>query len=100
MPCTVVVERVVFDKSDDWMSRALMTQGSTNVMLAWSSIIAKPSIDMFVLGWLSITGHVRLNDFVRKIVAAWGLLAGFFNCQSRLGNLEIISSGRHPMSLW
>ena len=88
------MERVVFDKSDDWMSRALMTQGSTNVMLAWSSMIAKPSIDILVLGWLSITGHVRLNDFVRKMVAAWGLLAGFFDCQSRLGNLEIISSGR------
>ena len=95
-----MVERVVFDKWEDCMSRALMTQGSTNVILAWSSMIARPSIDILVSGWLSITGQVRLNDFVSKILAAWEWLAVFFDCQSRLGNLEIISSGRHPISLW
>ena len=43
-----------------------MTQGSTNVILAWSSMIARPSIDMLVSGWLSITGHVLLKDLVRN----------------------------------
>ena len=94
VPCTVVVERVVFDKSDAWISRALMTQGSTNVMLAWSSIIAKPSIYMLVLGWLRITGQVRLNDFVRRIVAVWGKAALFYDFQSRLEDAEIFLRGR------
>ena len=94
MPCTVVVERVVFDKWDGCMSRALMTQGSTNVILAWSSMIARPSIDMLVSGWLSITGHVLLKDLVRNMVA--GLVEGgwFFDCQSRLGDEEMVSRGR------
>ena len=71
-----------------------MTQGSTNVMLAWSSIIARTSIDMLVLGWLSITGQVRLNDLVRRIEAVRELEACFFDCQSRLGDAEICSRGR------
>ena len=99
MPCTVVVERVVFDKWEDCMSRALMTQGSTNVILAWSSMIARPSIDILVSGWLSITGQVRLKDFVRNMVAGLAGEGWFFNCQSRLGNEEIVSRGRQCIAL-
>ena len=94
MPCTVVVERVVFDKWDGCMSRALMTQGSTNVILAWSSMIARPSIDILVSGWLSTTGHVLLKDLVRNIVAGLVEVGWFFDCQSRLGKEEIVSRGR------
>ena len=94
MPCTVVVERVVFDKWDGCMSRALMTQGSTNVILAWSSMIARPSIDMLVSGCLSITGHVLLKDLVRNMVAGLAKVGWFFDCQSRLGDEEMVSKGR------
>ena len=71
-----------------------MTQGSTNVILAWSSMIARPSIDILVSGWLSITGHVRLKDLVRNMVAGLAVVGWFFDCQSRLGDEEIVSRGR------
>ena len=71
-----------------------MMQGSTNVILAWSSMIARPSIDMLVSGWLSITGHVLLKDLVRNMVAGLAEVGWFFDCQSRLGNKEMVSRGR------
>ena len=44
VPCMVVVERLVDFKSAESMSNAVMMDGSNIVMLAWSSIIAKPSM--------------------------------------------------------
>ena len=90
---------MVFDKWEVWMSRALMMQGSTNVILAWSSMIARPSIDILVSGWLSITGHVRLKDFVRNMVAGLTVVGSFFDCQSRLEDEEIVSRGRQCIAL-
>ena len=62
VPSTVIVERFTETSScaGIWSLRA--TTGSTNVMAAWSSIIANPSMEYSELGRVKITGHVRLYD--------------------------------------
>ena len=42
--------------------------GSASVIAAWSSMTARPAIDLLVRGWLKITGHVLLNDIMRFIL--------------------------------
>ncbi len=63
----VVVERVVYWMSDSFILRLSIIIGSTIEMLAWSSIIARPSIANPVLGYISWIGHVLLYVDARKM---------------------------------
>ena len=49
------------------MSSLVMTFGSTNDSVAWSSMIASPSADRPDLGYVRLTGNVRLNDWVNSV---------------------------------
>ena len=49
------------------MSNLAMAFGSTNERVAWSSMIASPSTDRPDLGYVRLTGHVRLNDWVNSV---------------------------------
>ena len=44
-----------------------MVFGSTNESVAWPSILASPSTDRSYLGYIRITGHVRLNNCVNSV---------------------------------
>ena len=68
VPCMVVVDKEVDFKSDEAMSRVVMIDGSKIVILAWSSIIAKPSTVNPVFGCVNSIGHVLLYEDTRKIV--------------------------------
>ena len=60
VPCTVVVDKVTGIICCAGICSCVMTCGSIIVILAWSSIMAKPSMERFEVGWVSFTGHVRL----------------------------------------
>ena len=49
------------------MSNLAMAFGSTNESVAWSSMIANPSNDRPDFGYVRLTGHVRLNDWVNSV---------------------------------
>ena len=49
------------------MSNLAMAFGSTNESVAWSSMMASPSTDRPDLGYVRLTGHVRLNDWVNSV---------------------------------
>ena len=50
VPWTVVVERYVGDMSLGGMCKCSSTRGSAIVILAWSSMMASPSIEELVAG--------------------------------------------------
>ena len=66
VPCTVVVERVVCSMSDSSIFSLSTIIGSAIDILAWSSIIARPSIVSSVLGYVSRIGHVLLYEDAQK----------------------------------
>ena len=49
------------------MSNLAMAFGSTNESVAWSSMIASPSTERPDFGYVRLTGHVRLNDWVNSV---------------------------------
>ena len=59
LPCTVMVASLDGRRWSLGIPNLLITDGSRNVALDWSSMIARPVIDMFDEGCLKITGHVR-----------------------------------------
>ena len=67
MPLIVVVVWACGDLSFSLMSSWAMAFGSTNDSVAWSSMMASPSIERPDLGYLRLTGHVRLNDWVNSV---------------------------------
>ena len=60
VPCTVIVERIAGISSSAGIRSLFATSGSTVVILDWSSIIARPSIECSEFGRVRMTGHVRL----------------------------------------
>ena len=48
------------------MSSWAMAFGSTNESVAWSSMMASPSTERPDFGYVRLTGHVRLNDWVNS----------------------------------
>ena len=67
VPWMVVVERFVYSMSDSFIFSSSSIIGSTIDMLAWSSIIARPSIVSPVLGYISWIGQVLLYEDARKM---------------------------------
>ena len=53
VPWIVIVERVVCSMSESFILRLFVITGSAIDILAWSSIIASPSIVSLVLGYVS-----------------------------------------------
>ena len=49
------------------MSNWAMAFRSTNGSVAWSSMMASPSTELPDLGYVRLTGHVRLNDWVNSV---------------------------------
>ena len=66
-PCTVTVELVMGVRSSWEMLSFVRTEGTTRELVHWSSIMANPLMERPDLEWLSITGHVRLNEFVNSV---------------------------------
>ena len=64
----VVVERVVCSISDSSIFSLSSIIGSAIDMLAWSSIIARPSIVSPFLGYVSRIGQVLLYEDAQKIL--------------------------------
>ena len=64
----MVVDKLVGLMSDSLMLNAAIIDGSTNVMLAWSSRMAKPLMVVPVFGHVNWMGHVLLYEDARKIV--------------------------------
>ena len=104
VPCIVVVDKVAEIISSSDICSCLMTSGSIIVTLAWSSIMARPSMEWLEVGWDSCTGHVRLY----KTVSDFGASDGFCrlrtsswrpgaDCQ-RLGSVD--GGLRHPKARW
>ena len=60
VPCTVVVDKVAEVISFGGIRRRMIASGSTIVMLAWSSRMARPSIDCVEDGWVNLIGTVLL----------------------------------------
>ena len=48
------------------MSNLTMVFGSTKESVAWSSMMASPSTERPDLGYVRLTGHVRLNDWMNS----------------------------------
>ena len=67
IPLIVVVVWACGDLSFSLMSNWAMAFGSTNERVAWSSMMASPSTERPDLGYLRLTGHVRLNDWVNSV---------------------------------
>ena len=67
IPCTVVVVRMVGVRSSWGMLSFVRMEGTTRELVHWSSIMANPLMKRPDLEWLSITGHVRLNEFVNSV---------------------------------
>ena len=49
------------------MSSLVIAFGSTNDSVAWSSMIARPSTERPDFGYVRLTGHVWLNDWVNSV---------------------------------
>ena len=63
----VVVVWACGDLSFSLIPNLAMAFGSTNESVAWSSMMASPSTDRPELGYVRLTGHVRLNDWVNSV---------------------------------
>ena len=106
-PCMVVVEKACGIWSDSLISKSWMTFGYTKESVAWSSIIARPSTEWWVLAYCRVTGHVRLNDCVNSVCPWTPSKRSGPNCQLASGYVEycwgyvdILSCGRHEISGW
>ena len=62
IPFTVEVIRVWANRSSLAIRSFLGKSGFTKERVHWSSIMASPSMERPDLGYLTITGHVRLNE--------------------------------------
>ena len=67
VPCTVVVVWLVGVRSSWGMLSFVGIEGTTKESVDWSSIMANPLMERPDLEWLSITGHVRLNECVNSV---------------------------------
>ena len=54
-------------------------------MLAWSSMIAKPSMDRLLLGWDKIIGHVLLNEAALNLKTEIGATPSWDNLSGDTG---------------
>ena len=54
-------------------------------MLAWSSMIAKPSIERPLLGWDKVTGHVLLNEAALNLKTEIGATPSWDNLSEDTG---------------
>ena len=91
---------MVHSISDSFILRMSTIIGSTIDMLAWSSIIARPSIVRPVLGCVSWMGQVLLYEDAHKMFAWACFWRPGPGCQSRVYVVDIVSSGRHAKFLW
>ena len=66
VPCTVVVAKIAGISSCGGIWSFFAASGSIIVMLAWSSMMARPSREWFEFGRVNITGQVRLYDCLRR----------------------------------
>ena len=66
MPCNVAIVCCVGIWSASSMANCSIAFGHTNVISAWRSIMAIPSMDLFDLGYCRRTGHVQLKFLVNN----------------------------------
>ena len=103
VPSTVVVDRITGINSWLGILSFFTTLGSIIVMLAWSSIMARPSMEYSESGRDRITGHVLLYDLfwrasdsnVRPRTSSWRPGQA---CQSCF-LAAAVRVGRHPRLL-
>ena len=65
-PCNVAIVCFVGILSASSMANCSTASGHTNVISAWRSIMAIPSMDLFDLGYCRRTGHVQLKFLVNS----------------------------------
>ena len=67
IPFTVEVVRMLGVRSSWGMLSFVKIEGTTRELVHWSSIMASPLMELPDLEWLSITGHVWLNEYVNSV---------------------------------
>ena len=59
-PSMVITDCVEASIEDSGMVSKCLMEGDTNVTPDWSSMIASPTVELPVNGWVILTGHVLL----------------------------------------
>ena len=59
-PSMVITDCMEALIEDSGMVRRCLIEGDTNVIADWSSMMASPTVELPVNGWVILTGHVLL----------------------------------------